>query len=476
VKRSLRWRLIALGAAAPVLPFLLWSCNPHTLQKPEPNPVSELAQYREINPIHKVDIVFVVDNSGSMSEEQGNLSRNFPIFMNELNVPGADLQIAVVSSDLGGGAGSAQSGCNTGGGDKGLFCTTRAGGGMGMAGAQVDKCAQCSVDVSGGRFLRTVNPNFPGGMAGIANTFTCMATLGTNGCGFEHSVGALTRALTNADNGNFVRDDAYLAFVLITDEDDCSAPPDSQMFATAIPGQDWSLRCALEAHTCGGAHNDGTVDVDRALTECQAASDGQLIPIKDLENIVLGVKKDPDQIIAAGIFGWPLPPNETTARYNIRAAGNFGGGERGMRPVCESRNGSATPGLRVKQFVESFPNHSTYSICQDNFSEAMRRIGEKIKVILGSPCVDAPLVDAKPETKDVLDPDCAVVERRPRGGGDYEEVILARCQPNDTKPCWDISPDQTCSVSKYKLTIDRKNEPVVEGTTQSIRCLTLAAK
>jgi hypothetical protein len=460
-----------LGAAVPVLPFLLWSCNSYPLQKPIPNPVGELAQYREINPIHKVDIVFVVDNSGSMSQEQGNLTRNFQTFMNELNVPGADLQIAVVSSDLGGGAGSAQTGCNTGGGDKGVFCTTRSGGQGG--GMQVDKCAQCAVDTSGGRFLRTVNPNFQGT---IANTFTCMATLGTNGCGFEHSIGALVKSLTAPENGAFVRDDAYLAFVVITDEDDCSAPADSDLFSAAVPGQDWSLRCALEAHTCGGAHNDGTMNVDRGLSECQAASDGKLVALKELQEQVLNVKNDPDQIIAAGIFGWPLPNQEPNARYQIRGPNNNGGGgDRGMRPICESRNGEATPAFRVKSFVESFPNHSTYSICQDEFSEAMRRIGEKIKVVLGSPCIDAMLVDAKPETRD-LDPDCAVVERRPRGGGDYEEVILSRCQAGDTKPCWQINPDQTCSVSKYNLQIDRKGEAVVEGTTQSIRCLTVASK
>jgi hypothetical protein len=74
-----RW--VMVGVSAPVLTFFLWSCNSHSLEKPIPNPTGESAQYREINPIRNVDILFVVDNSGSMSEEQANLARNFPVFM-----------------------------------------------------------------------------------------------------------------------------------------------------------------------------------------------------------------------------------------------------------------------------------------------------------------------------------------------------------------------------------------------------------
>ena len=88
-----------MAATAPALLFLLWSCNSHPLQRPSPDPTGELAQYREINPIRNVDIVFVIDNSGSMSEEQANLARNFPVFMDELaGLQGADFQIASVTT------------------------------------------------------------------------------------------------------------------------------------------------------------------------------------------------------------------------------------------------------------------------------------------------------------------------------------------------------------------------------------------
>jgi hypothetical protein len=322
--------------------------------------------------VSKVDIVFVVDNSGSMQQEQANLARNFPGFMQELaNLQIADVRIAVVNTDLGAGAMTANPQCapTTPGGDRGLFCHVRG----------MDFCQRCGVDTSQGRFLRTVPINFPGGLPQV---FTCVAMIGFGGCSFQQPLGALTKALVQAENGSFLRADAYLAFVIITDGDDCSVPPDSALFAQPIANQDWSLRCALEGHVCAGSHPTGTQPVDFALAECRTASDGALVPVPQLVDAVARIK-DPRLIIATGIFGWPLPGAEATARYRI-TAGGAAPGSYGQLPICESASvGSATVGYRVKTFVESFPNHGTYSICQDDFREAMRLIGEKIRTTVG---------------------------------------------------------------------------------------------
>jgi hypothetical protein len=480
--RRLAWRYALLGAASPVLPFLLWSCNSHPLMKPTPDPVGETAQYRELNPIHSADILFVVDDSGSMAQEQENLARNFPAFMRELSVPGADLHIAAVTSDLGAGSGSFQANCNRGGGDKGTFCTYYNVDDRTQVASVVDSCSVCSVNVTEGRFLRTINPNFPAGS--LENTFTCMARFGTDGCGFEHQLGSLRAALTSPANGAFIRPEAYLAFVVITDEDDCTAPADSTAFTADNPGQDTSLRCALMGHTCGGVHNDGTVDVNRPLEQCEASDDGGLVPVKELADSVLAVKNnDPSKIIAAGIFGWPLP-NTTPAPYRIDGRGNgggFGGGNptRSLKPICESQgNGEATAGLRVKKFIESFPQRSISSICEGDFSAALRDIGSKIGVLLGKPCVDAPLVDINTGKRlaanmNADSADCAIVERRPRDNGGEDEVVLPRCTAGSTAACWSLASDPTCTASNYRIDIDRKGEEAPPGTKQSIRCLTV---
>jgi hypothetical protein len=48
-----------------------------------------------------VDILFVVDNSGSMADEQENLARNFNTFISELTSgKGNDYRIGIVTTDL----------------------------------------------------------------------------------------------------------------------------------------------------------------------------------------------------------------------------------------------------------------------------------------------------------------------------------------------------------------------------------------
>jgi hypothetical protein len=64
-------------------------------------------------------------------------------------------------------------------------------------------------------------------------------------------------------NVGFLRENAYLAIVLVTDEDDCSAEPNNaandNIFTgnpmdpnTSIPTETSSLRCAARGHVCNG--------------------------------------------------------------------------------------------------------------------------------------------------------------------------------------------------------------------------------
>ena len=47
-----------------------------------------------------VDILFVVDDSGSMGEEQSNLAANFSALMQEANQWGIDFQMGVITMDI----------------------------------------------------------------------------------------------------------------------------------------------------------------------------------------------------------------------------------------------------------------------------------------------------------------------------------------------------------------------------------------
>jgi len=70
----------------------------------------------------------------------------------------------------------------------------------------------------------------------LADVFGCIAMLGSQGCGFEHQLASVLRALgadgapAPAQNAGFLRPDAFLQIILVSDEDDCSAPPSSDLF------------------------------------------------------------------------------------------------------------------------------------------------------------------------------------------------------------------------------------------------------
>src|SRR5262249_3915319 len=141
-----------------------------------------------------------------------------------------DLHVGVVSSSLGAGAFSDVPGCPPGG-DRGVFHNAPRGGGGACTAVPTDRFI-----TSAGKGTRN---NFSGD---ISDVFSCIAALGSNGCGFEHPLAAAARALGGnvggwkggapAENAGFLRDGALLAVILLTNEDDCSAPVDSDLFDT----------------------------------------------------------------------------------------------------------------------------------------------------------------------------------------------------------------------------------------------------
>lgn len=158
----------------------------------------------------KMDIVFVVDDSGSMAEEQNNLAVNFPKFVQKIEsfkTKGGsklDWRIAVTTTARNvsykiqvPGFGAMDMNEK---GDDGAF---RKGSGCGGNNTWVD-----------------MNDSNAEG------TFQCRAKAGTGGSSIEMPLESLKLALVDrvADgkNAGFLRPDALLAFVILTDEDDCS--------------------------------------------------------------------------------------------------------------------------------------------------------------------------------------------------------------------------------------------------------------
>ena len=96
--RSLRAAAVALTCAATLL-----GCNDHPLVKIESILTATQDDRFVLPPKTKLDILFVVDNSGSMCEEQVNLGENFRAFASFLYEDlgdNADYRLAVTSTDL----------------------------------------------------------------------------------------------------------------------------------------------------------------------------------------------------------------------------------------------------------------------------------------------------------------------------------------------------------------------------------------
>ena len=83
---------------------LLTACPDRTIS--EVNPEQGRVEFKDIpvNLNRNGDILFIVDESGSMADKQQNLKDNFPQFIDVLNtIQGGlpDVHIGVVSSDMG---------------------------------------------------------------------------------------------------------------------------------------------------------------------------------------------------------------------------------------------------------------------------------------------------------------------------------------------------------------------------------------
>lgn len=160
----------------------------------------------------KMDLVFVIDNSDSMEEEQANLIANFPGFIQVLDqfdtmVEGRDLDYRVAVTTT-----SRQFSYKLmlqsppievdmdEEGDSGAF-------------RQPEACAM-------------TRPWIERGDSDVAGTFACVANVGVGGSRFEMPLYmtelALSARVVDGVNDGFLREDALLGVVILTDADDCS--------------------------------------------------------------------------------------------------------------------------------------------------------------------------------------------------------------------------------------------------------------
>ncbi|MBT3218902.1 MAG: hypothetical protein HN348_07400 [Proteobacteria bacterium] len=130
-----------------------------------------------------VDVLWVIDNSCSMSDKQNKLAQNFPLFMNYFVDSGLDWHVGVVSTDM----------------------------------DNADHQGKLR-SANGYRYIDETVPN-------PSATFTAMAKMGTSGSSWESGRAASYTGLElrkNGYNAGFLRKKAALSVVVISDENDYS--------------------------------------------------------------------------------------------------------------------------------------------------------------------------------------------------------------------------------------------------------------
>lgn len=346
---------------------------------PDPTPVPDKRIPVQNN--RNIDILFVIDDSGSMSEEQTSLNNNFQSFIDVLsNIEGGlpDVHIGVVSTNAGAVAGVSQ--CNATG-DNGLLKT--------------------SADITGNFITDSADGGANYSSGSLAAAFTSIASLGTGGCGFEMPLESMRLALngTNSENAGFIRDDAFLAIVFITDEDDCSVQERQGFFANPMAGVNdplgpfSSFRCFEFGIQC--APDDPRTF--GAKEECLPRENSPYL--YDVQEYIDFLKqvKDENLIIVAGISG----PAEVSAagagfRTNVRPNPDVGPqeGNPELAPSCEETGlGEADPAIRLNQFITSFRTNTSTTICDNDLTQALVQIADLLAERLGTPCLAETITD-----------------------------------------------------------------------------------
>ena len=331
---------------APLTLVPLVACLSPPVAAPRTTVTQESNVRVERNIKNKVDVLFMVDNSSSMDPMQLELRTRFGDFFKvfeDLAADGtsADLHIGVVTSDFGAGD-TAGGGCDTSGGGQHGFLQTL------PSPNATSPPPNCMPPVGAPYIAYAFDPNggpartnLPNGTsaAALVSEFTCMASVGAKGCGFEHQLESVYAALHNTkENAGFLRSEALLTVVFVTNEDDGSAPPSAKFYEQAgsdptgggMYGQYTTYRQTRFAVDCGGMPIPYGMPIP-SLTNCGAAPNPMAADVNTAYDISRyidyftkpakfgGVKVDPADVILVGIDG---PENHVETKLVDTTKGN----------------------------------------------------------------------------------------------------------------------------------------------------------
>lgn len=171
----------AAGGLVALLALVLAGCPDDNLRATLP-PGAQVDTFSQAS-VGKIDVLWVVDNSGSMVQEQENLGRNFERFLSYLIRAKVDYHIGITTTD---------------------------------------------VEKEAGKLVGSpsfITPETPDPVGAFARN----VKVGVTGSGREAGLDAARRTLQLRPEG-FLRDDAHLFLIFVSDEDDNSVPGTPKFF------------------------------------------------------------------------------------------------------------------------------------------------------------------------------------------------------------------------------------------------------
>jgi hypothetical protein len=187
--------------------------------------------------------------------------------------------------------------------------------------------------------------------------------------------------------------------------------------------------------------------------------------VGDYVSFLKGLKDNPKQVIVAGIIGNPTPVTVGVDDQDNPE----------LEPSCVSAAGEADPAVRLKHFLDQFPQrNTTTTICNEDLSDALILVAELLKKSIGDPCIEGD-IDIYPDEPGIQY-ECQVSDVRYPGEDRQEETILPECEnpASPTLPCWHLQEDlENCdkTVTNLALVVERGPGTVPFGTYVVARCV-----
>lgn len=396
-------------------------------------------------PTRAIDVLLVVDTSGSMAPEQAALvaaagDQLFAQLTTDLGEP-ADLHLAVISTDVGVGVDGVP-GCPATSWD-GRFR-------VGAVGATCPVQGNFLIDRDDGAGGRSANYQ-----GTLGEAFACAASLGVDGCGFEQPLEAVRRALDgrHPENAGFRRADALLLVLFLTDEDDCSAfdpaiygDPDAG--PTSPLGPRTSFRCFEFGVVCDP-------DQPRTLGEkarCRPRLDSPyLTPPTAYIEFLRGLTPTAGLVMLAGMYGSidpvvVVPDPASPERPSLEPC------------VAPGTDVEAAPAVRLDAVVREFPSRAVFApLCEAPMSQRLYRVTRAATGVMARrPCLFGELgtdtVTERCRAFAVAGATRRAVERCDGAGGDCFEIAAS--------PACDYTPSGL--AASYRGTLGAGERLVVE--------------